>query len=232
VGYVASDEDDDHSWSREAHGLRARAGEALRRVEEEAKSYYDSLKRGLSSGASGARDFAAERASVVSSFASDLKERFSAGLDNLPPESRDRVIRAREQAYGAMLKAEQLGRDAWRNPGQTLEDHPLVAGAIGFAVGRGGGRDDPLDRGGEPHLRRRARPADGRRRADAPPGARARACRSRARSARRSRPRRRRPWRPWSIPPSPRRPRWPAACGERAKDEIAGAQGSSGSAIG
>jgi gas vesicle protein len=135
VGYVASDEDDDHSWSREAHGLRARAGEALRRVEEEAKSYYDSLKRGLSSGASGARDFAAERASVVSSFASDLKERFSAGLDNLPPESRDRVIRAREQAYGAMLKAEQLGRDAWRNPGQTLEDHPLVAGAIGFAVG-------------------------------------------------------------------------------------------------
>ena len=103
MGYVASDEDDDHSWSREAHGLRARAGEALRRIEEEAKSAYDSLKRGLSSGASGARDFAAERASVVSGFASDLKDRFSAGLDNLQPESRDRVIRARELAYGAML---------------------------------------------------------------------------------------------------------------------------------
>ena len=134
VGYVASD-NDDHGWSREAHGLRARATEALRRIEHEAKSYYDSLRNGLSGGAGNARDFASERASVISSFTSDLKSRFSAGLDSLPPESRERIIAARERAYSAMLQAERMGRDAWRNPSQTMEEHPLVAGAVAFALG-------------------------------------------------------------------------------------------------
>lgn len=138
VGYVASDNDDDHAWSRDTHGLRARASEALHRIEEEARSYYDSIRRGISnmtSGSGQSRDFDAERQSVISSFASDLRSRFSSGLDNLSPEARDRVIAARERAYGAMLQAERMGRDAWRDPGRTLEDHPLVVGAVGFALG-------------------------------------------------------------------------------------------------
>lgn len=132
-GYASSG--DDHAWSADAQGLRARAAEALHRIEEEAKSYYDSLRRGIASGTEGARDFAAEKASVVSGFASDLKARFAAGLDNLTPEARDRIVAAREQAYGAMLKAERMGRDAWRDPQATLEDHPLAVGSIGFAIG-------------------------------------------------------------------------------------------------
>jgi len=135
VGYVASDSDDDHAWSREAHGLRARAMDALHRIEREAKSYYESLRDGVASGASGARDFAAERASVISSFTSDLSDRLSSGLDSLPPESRDRIMAARERAYQAMLQAEQTGRDVIRNPGRALEDHPLVSGAVAFALG-------------------------------------------------------------------------------------------------
>ena len=135
VGYVASDNDEDHGWSREAHGLRARAMDALRRIEQEAKSYYDSLRDGLSSGASNTRDFAAERASVISGFTSDLRSRFAAGLDNLPPEARERVIAARERAYGAMLQAERMGRDVLRDPTRAMEEHPLVAGAVGFALG-------------------------------------------------------------------------------------------------
>jgi len=136
VGYVASDnDDDDHAWSREAHGLRARAMDALHRIEHEAKSYFDSFRSGVSSGAGGARDFAAERASVISGFTSDLRDRLSAGLDNLPPESRDRIIAARERAYKAVLQAEQTGRDVIRDPGRALEEHPLVAGAVAFAVG-------------------------------------------------------------------------------------------------
>jgi ElaB/YqjD/DUF883 family membrane-anchored ribosome-binding protein len=135
VGYVASDNDEDHAWSREAHGLRARATDALRRIEEEAKSYYDSLRRGISGGVSSTRDFAAERASVISGFTSDLRSRFASGLDNLPPEARDRVIAARERAYGAILQAERLGRDVWRDPTRAVEDHPIVAGAVGFALG-------------------------------------------------------------------------------------------------
>jgi len=137
VGYVASDNDEDHGWSREAHGLRARAMDALRRIEQEAKSYYDSLRNGLSSGASSTRDFASERASVISGFTSDLRSRLSAGLDNLSPEARDRVIAARERAYGAMLRAERMGRDVLRNPTRSMEEHPIVAGAVGFALGAG-----------------------------------------------------------------------------------------------
>jgi hypothetical protein len=135
VGYVPSDNDEDQAWSREAHGLRARAMDALRRIESEAKSYYQSMRHGVSSGASGARDFAAERASVISGFTSDLRTRFAAGLDNLPPESRDRIIAARERAYQAMLQAERVGRDVIRDPGRALEEHPLVAGAVAFALG-------------------------------------------------------------------------------------------------
>jgi ElaB/YqjD/DUF883 family membrane-anchored ribosome-binding protein len=136
VGYVASDNDDeDHAWSREAHGLRARAADALRRIEDEAKSYYDSLRRGISGGVSNTRDFAAERASVIAGFTSDLRTRLSSGLDNLPPEARERVVAARERAYGAMLQAERMGREVWQNPTRTMEDHPIVAGAVGFALG-------------------------------------------------------------------------------------------------
>lgn len=135
VGYMPSDNDEDHAWSHEAHGLRARAMDALRRLESEAKSYYQSMKDGVSSGASGARDFAAERASVISGFTSDLRDRLSSGLDNLPPESRDRIIAARERAYQAVLQAERTGRDVIRDPGRALEEHPLVAGALAFAVG-------------------------------------------------------------------------------------------------
>jgi hypothetical protein len=146
VGYVASDNDDDHSWSREAHGLRARAADALRRIEQEAKSYYDSLRNGLSSMTSGSgqsRDFDAERQSVISGFTSDLKARFSAGLDNLPPEARDRVIAARERAYGAMLQAERMGRDVLRDPSRAMEEHPIVAGTVAFALGAAAGAAFP-----------------------------------------------------------------------------------------
>ncbi|WP_176559342.1 DUF3618 domain-containing protein [Rubellimicrobium roseum] len=137
VGYVPSDEDDDHAWSREATGLRARASAALRRIEEEAKSYYDSLRNALpgSSSSDQPRDFDAERQSVLSSFTSDLRSRLSMGLDNLPEGSRQQIIAAREQAYRAMLQAEQTGRDVIRDPGRAMEEHPLVAGAVAFALG-------------------------------------------------------------------------------------------------
>jgi vacuolar-type H+-ATPase subunit H len=135
VGYVPSDNDEDHAWSREAHGLRARAMDALRRIEAEAKSYYSSMRSGVSSGASGARDFAAERTAVISNFTRDLRDRLSLGLDSLPPESRERILAARERAYQAMLRAERVGRDVVRDPGRAVEEHPLAAGAVAFALG-------------------------------------------------------------------------------------------------
>jgi len=139
VGYVPSDNDDDHAWSREATGLRARASAALQRIEDEAKSYYQSLKNAMpgggSSSSSSSRDFDAERQSVISSFTSDLKSRFSMGLDSLPEGSRQQIVAARERAYSAMLQAERTGRDVIRDPGRAMEEHPLVAGAVAFALG-------------------------------------------------------------------------------------------------
>lgn len=121
---TSQDDDQDGAWSREAHGLRARASAALRRIESEARGYYGT-----------ARDFAAERASVVSSFTADLKDKLSHGLEGLTDASRERVIAARERAYAASLKADSLRRSAMAQPGQMMEDHPLVAGAVAFALG-------------------------------------------------------------------------------------------------
>ncbi|WP_210528391.1 DUF3618 domain-containing protein [Rubellimicrobium arenae] len=140
VGYVPSDNDDDHAWSREATGLRARASAALHRIEQEAKSYYDSLRHALpgsgsSSSSGGSRDFEAERQSVISNFTSDLRTRFASGLDSLPEGSRQQIIAARERAYGAMLRAERVGRDVVRDPSRAMEEHPLVAGSVAFALG-------------------------------------------------------------------------------------------------
>lgn len=132
-GYGDASADDDHSWSREASGLRARAMAALRRIETEARSYASSLRG--SSSEQGGRDFDAEREGVISRFTSDLRDRFAHGLDALSPEARDRVVAARERAYGAMLQAEQVGRDVVRDPSRVLEEHPIVAGAVAFALG-------------------------------------------------------------------------------------------------
>lgn len=124
VAYRPTTSQGEADWSHEAHGLRARASAALRRIESEARGYYGT-----------ARDFAAERASVVSSFTADLRAKLSHGLDDLTDSSRDRIVAVRERAYAASLKAERAGRSAMVEPGRMMEDHPLVAGAVAFALG-------------------------------------------------------------------------------------------------
>ena len=83
-------------WSSEAHGLRARASAALRRIESEARGYYGT-----------ARDFAAERASVVSSFTADLRAKLSHGLEDLTDSSRGRW---RSRARAARRARPRLSR--------------------------------------------------------------------------------------------------------------------------
>jgi hypothetical protein len=135
IAYRPTSSSADDDWSREAHGLRGRAMAAIHRIEADAKSYYDSVRQGITGGAATARDFAGERAKVVSDFTADLRARLSHGLDALPEGSRERVIAARERAYAAALRAEREGRQIIRDPARALEEHPLVAGAVAFAVG-------------------------------------------------------------------------------------------------
>lgn len=132
---TTSEGDDDHSWWDSIHDLRSKATSALHRIEQEAKGALGRVAGGVSGGAGAARDFAAERASVVSGFAGDLRGRLSHGLDGIPEPARSRIIATRERAYAASLEAERVGRQAITDPARALEEHPLVAGAVAFALG-------------------------------------------------------------------------------------------------
>ena len=128
-------DDDDRSWWDSIHDLRSKASAALQRIEEEAKGALGRVTSGVSGGAGAARDFAAERASVVSGFTGDLKGRLAHGLDGIPEPARSRILATRERAYAASLEAERVGRQAITDPARALEEHPLVAGAVAFALG-------------------------------------------------------------------------------------------------
>ncbi len=142
VGGTSADDasSDDHSWWDSIQDLRSKAAAALHRVERDAASALGSVRdhlpgRGRGSGGGGGRDYDSERQSVISGFTSGLRERFASGLESLPEPARQRIVSARERAYAASLQAEQAGRQAITDPARALEEHPLVAGAVAFALG-------------------------------------------------------------------------------------------------
>ena len=126
-------EDDD--WSREVDTLRVRASAKIRRIEEDARRHASEIGGGISGGLDRAREFAAERAEVLSGFAEDMKRGFRKGLDNLTETGRESIIAAREQAYAARIRAQNVARGGTREAGRLIEDHPLVAGVIALAAG-------------------------------------------------------------------------------------------------
>lgn len=108
----------DEDWSQKADGLRAKASAALRKIEAAAREKFDA-----------ARDYAGERASVLGEFSAGLKESLGHGLSGMSETARDKVLKARHAAYSARVKMD--GRTVSR----TVEDHPLVAGAVALALG-------------------------------------------------------------------------------------------------
>lgn len=135
---VGASSGDDHSWWDSIQDLRSRATSALHRIERDAASALGSVRDhlpGMGGGSGGSRDYDSERQSVISGFTSGLRERFASGLDSLPEPARERIVAARQRAYQASLQAEQVGRQAITDPARALEEHPLVAGAVAFALG-------------------------------------------------------------------------------------------------
>lgn len=110
---------DDEDWSHKADGLRAKASAALKAIERAARDK-----------ANAARDFAAERAAVLSDFTSGLKSSMSHGLSDMSDAARDRVMQARQAAYSARIRAGN-----GRGVSGAVEEHPLVAGAVAMALG-------------------------------------------------------------------------------------------------
>ncbi len=125
----------DDNWSREADSLRQRASGSLKRIEDDAQSYYADLRDGLADRYADARDYASEKAAVLAEFADGLRQSFSGGLERVSEDARERIVAARERAYAARLRAERLAKKSSHEIVRAVEDHPLVAGAVALALG-------------------------------------------------------------------------------------------------
>ncbi|WP_435165689.1 hypothetical protein [Falsirhodobacter sp. 1013] len=126
---------EDSAWADAMDRLRARASIHLRELEEDAAAYKDDLAAGLSEKADEVRDFVAERAAILSDLAEDLRERFAEGLDEFSATARERIIKAREEAYAARLKAQEALGKSGREAKRVVEDHPMVSAAVVLALG-------------------------------------------------------------------------------------------------
>lgn len=126
-------------WWRAVDALRDKASDKLRQIEDQSRAFADNLSSGLSAGVAGglgeARDYAVEKAAVVADLAQGMKGAIAHGLDGLSEAARDRILAAREQAYAARLRAERSVKSSLSKPGRLIEEHPMIAGVVGLAVG-------------------------------------------------------------------------------------------------
>ncbi len=133
--YGLHGDDPDPDWHRNVGGLRTKAMDALSRIESEARSAAGSLQSKLSDQVEHARDYAAERASVVEGFTADLRQNIAQGLEHLSESAREQVMAAREQSYAAWLRAERIVKGGSREVVTLVEEHPVAVGAVALAVG-------------------------------------------------------------------------------------------------
>jgi hypothetical protein len=109
--------DRDHAWIVEADALRDRASDRLARIDAAARARLRP-----------AAEVAGDRAAVLADLAKATRAAMLRGLDHLTSDARDRIVAAREQAYAARMVAVRQGT-------KLIEGRPVVAGAIGFAIG-------------------------------------------------------------------------------------------------
>jgi len=128
TGHALHGDDPDPEWHRNMGSVRTRARDALHRIEEEARSSLGSLT-------GHARDFAAERTRVLEEFTHEFRQNLSQGLEHLTDSARDQVIAARQQAYGAWLRAERMVKGGGREVITMVDEHPIASGAVALAVG-------------------------------------------------------------------------------------------------
>jgi ElaB/YqjD/DUF883 family membrane-anchored ribosome-binding protein len=107
----------DTAWIDESDALRARASDELARIDADARQ---KLRPAV--------DLALDRAGVLADLAKATQAAMRRGLESLSSDARDRVLALREQAYAARTAAVRQGT-------RLIEERPLVAGAIGLAIG-------------------------------------------------------------------------------------------------
>ncbi|MWD27123.1 DUF3618 domain-containing protein [Aquicoccus sp. SCR17] len=110
---------------------RDRAREGAARVGTKAGELRHSAEGRYERGKAKARAYST-RAKVS---AHELRSRIADGTSEMSEEARKRVIKAREQAYEARVKAEYYARKSGQKAQGFYDDQPLVAGALALAVG-------------------------------------------------------------------------------------------------
>ena len=78
---------------------------------------------------------ASDTAGRVRDRSSDVAQRISAGTESMSEDARERIIAARERAILAGEQANRGLRQGADRASDFFEEHPIVAGALAFAVG-------------------------------------------------------------------------------------------------
>lgn len=116
-GPVAPLPEADTAWITAADALRDRASAALSRIEAAARARLRP-----------AAELARDRAEVLADLAKGTRAAMLQGLNGLNAEAQARILAVREQAYVARTAAVRQGT-------KLIEERPVVAGAIGMAIG-------------------------------------------------------------------------------------------------
>lgn len=107
----------EEAWIDEADSLRARASEMLSRIDAAARDRLQPVA-----------EIARQRAEVLTGLAMDTRRVMRRGLEGLAVDAQDRILAVREKAYAARGAAIRQGT-------RLIEDRPVLAGAIGMAIG-------------------------------------------------------------------------------------------------
>lgn len=107
----------EEDWLTEARGIRTRAKEMLRQID-------DAARRGLAPAA----QLAKHRAEVASAMAIETREALGKGLGALSGTAREQALLARERAYLGKVALTEKGRE-------KVESQPLLTGAMLAAAG-------------------------------------------------------------------------------------------------
>lgn len=122
-------------WLRESDGLRARATAAVRKLEESARSTATESGNILGDGAQHMPDFTQDRDSVLSDLSNKLKQTFRRGLVDLSEAAQDRIVSAREMAFGATNGSSAHQFESAQSKARLIENHPFAVGALSLALG-------------------------------------------------------------------------------------------------
>lgn len=109
--------DPEEDWLTEARGVRQKAKQMLRQID-------DAARRGLAPAA----QLAKHRAEVMSAMAIETREALGRGLGSMTGAAREQALQARERIYLGRVAIAEKGR-------QQVENQPLLTGALLAAAG-------------------------------------------------------------------------------------------------